>query len=484
RLQPLAVVIDPWRLADMERGVFTADVEYLFRKQVEEADVVVLSRADTAPPDVTGWVRSVRPDAAIVPFSGLTGEGLDRWLAARPARPAPPLDLDYDRYAAAEASLGWLNARVEVRSDEEFSPSEVLVRFLEELKDLPIAHAKVAVIEPPLGIAAVVRSGDPPRLEMPEAVPRVRAMRLLVNARVATSPEHLEARVRQALGRAARHAKVQWEELSCFSPARPMPEHRYAFRCGSGDDASCCADFYARPDVRYLLGDVLHPGDERLTLALAAELGLTAGARVLDVGCGRGGSLRAVIDRWSVEGTGIDAGAVPTDEEKLTIVCADAHAMPFEDASFDAVLCECALSTFADPARALAEVHRVLRPGGRLGMSDMIVEGSIPAALRPFAHVGACLAGARTDAGWQALLHGAGFTVDRAWDETSGLRDMVARIKRRLVGFALAKASGVAPVDVTIDVARGRELVREAERTLREGIVRYGAYIAGRRAQK
>jgi SAM-dependent methyltransferase/Ni2+-binding GTPase involved in maturation of urease and hydrogenase len=483
QVEPLTVVVDPGRLAEVQEGRFSPDVEYLFRKQVEEADIVLVSRADTRPPDVTPWLRTVRADAAVVSFSGLTGEGLDDWLVARPASPAAPLLLDYDRYAAAEASLGWLNASAEVRAEIPFAPADVMRRFLDDLADLPVAHAKVAMVEPRHGVAALVRRGDRVRVETPPAADPTRWMRLLINARVATSPAMLEATVRRALARAARPARIAWDTLACFAPARPTPEHRYAFRCGSGDDASCCAAFYQRPDVRYLLGDTLHPGGARLTLALASELGLSSGARLLDVACGRGESLLAILDRWPVLATGIDRGAWDTAASApFAFVRGDAHALPFEDGAFDAVLCECALSTFADPARALAEIRRVLAPRGRLAMSDMIVEGPLSDVLRPLSHAGACLAGAKSDAGYCALLGDAHFRVERAWDESTALAEMLSQIKRKLVGFALAKASGAIPAGVTIDLGRAREVVREAERTLRAGAVRYGAYIAKKEA--
>jgi SAM-dependent methyltransferase len=420
----------------------------------------------------------VRADAAVVDFSGLTGEGLGAWIAARPIRPAPPLALDYDRYAAAEASLGWLNGTAEVRGDEPFDAADVIRRLLGELKEQPIAHAKVAVVEPALGIGALVRRGEDPRVEGGLETTQIRWMRLLVNVRVATSPAVLENNVRRAISRAAAPARVAWDHLACIAPARPSPKHRYTFRCGSGDDAACCSAFYQRTDVRYLLGDTLHPGGTRLTLALAEELRLSPGARVLDVACGNGESLRAILLRWPVVASGIDAGASPPPSGDFAFRCADAHALPFDDASFDAVLCECALSTFADPALALGEIHRVLKPGGRLAMSDMVAEGPIPEALKPFAHAGACLTRARSMKGWEALLRGASLPIERAWDESAALAELVSGIKRRLVGFALAKASGVVPSDVAIDVARGRDVLREVEQTLRAGIIRYGAYVA------
>ena len=96
-IEQLGVVVDPWRVLELESGALPADVGYLFTKQIEEADVVLVSRLDLDPPDVAPTLRGLRPDAAIVAVSGATGDGLDRWMSAVPASMAAPLDLDYDR---------------------------------------------------------------------------------------------------------------------------------------------------------------------------------------------------------------------------------------------------------------------------------------------------------------------------------------------------------------------------------------------------
>ncbi len=479
---PLAVVVDPFRVAEVAAGSVPSEVAYLFYKQIEEADVVLLSRADLSPPDVSAAIRAIRPDLAVVPVSGLTGAGIDRWLSARPARPAPPLLIDYDRYAAAEALLGWLNARVTLRAETPFMPARVMEDFLRILSSEPVAHVKLTGSGPDGGGAALLRRGGEPMLdESPHAAPVCEAQ-WIVNARVALPPAELEARLRDALGRAAHPARVEWDELSCFQPARPVPTHRYAFRCGSGDDASCCAAFYERPDVRYLLGESLHPGGVELTLQMAGRLALHEGRRVLDVACGNGRSLRAILSRWPVRGVGLDASARPLHEDRLTLCQGDAHAVPFEEADFDAVLCECALSTFFDQPGALAEMRRVLRPGGRLAVSDMVVEGPIPEALRDYVHAGTCLQRALSADGYRRALRDAGLPVTEEWDATDALHELIGRIKRNLVGAALAAASGGQPLGGKFDVKAARDLLREAERAVRAGAVQYRVLIAERPA--
>lgn len=482
QVAPLSIVVDPWRVRDMARGAFSPDVAYLFRKQIEEADVIVVSRADASPPDVGAALRELAPAAAIVPFSGKTGEGAREWLAARPAKPSAPLVIDYERYGAAEAALGWLNGHVVITAARPFAPRALVLDILGALRALPIAHVKLAVVEPNQGTAAIVRRDGEPVLDLADLPLQTSELRLLINARVAIGAQELECAVRAAVSGAAVGATVLWDALASFEPQKPVPVHRHGYRCGSGDDASCCAAFYDRPEVRFLLGDSLHPGGTDLTLSLAESLELGDGKTVLDVACGRGTSLRALADRWHIHGTGLDAGGVAVNEARVTVLRGDAHAIPFEAASFDAVLCECAVSTFADQRQALGEIRRVLRASGRVAVSDMVVDGPIPELLRPYAHAGACLAGARTSKGWEELFREAGFEIEEARDESVHLGHMIGDIKRKLVGLALARASGTLPSEVNIDIKASRALIRAAEDTLRAGNVRYGAWILVRGA--
>ena len=116
----------------------------------------------------------------------------------------------------------------------------------------------------------------------------------------------------------------------------------------------------------------------RLFEAYADRLALADGARALDIGCGTGVAARALARR-GVQVTGIDrspdfiaAARRFAAEEGVApeFRVADAHAPPFADASFDAVVAHTLLSHAADPARVLAEARRVLAPGGRLVVFD------------------------------------------------------------------------------------------------------------------
>jgi len=480
QLAPLAVVVDPWRVHEVALGRVHEDVAYLFNKQIEEADVVLLSRADLDPPDVREAVEAIRPGTTILAVSGPLSQGLDAWLACKPGAPAKPLLIDYDRYAAAEALLGWANARVKISGSAPFQPGPIAQRFLEAMARYPVAHVKLTSLEPGGGRAAVVRQGDAPSVDFDDSAPSVREASWLVNARVAMDPEALVAALEAALASAAAPALVEWSELEAFRPARPTPTHRYAFRCGTSDDASCCAAFYDRSDVRALLGDSWHPGGVELTLAVGEKLGLGPGKRVLDVACGKGTSLAALRAKWGVEGTGMDAQLRPADAPGLELLRGDAHAIPFQDAGFDALICECALSTFGDQPTALREMRRVLRPGGRVAITDMAVEAEIPDALKEWVHTGTCLSRAMTSTAYARALEDAGLRVVDQWDASDGLREILRRIKRNLVGAAFAAASGNLGDGVKIDMKYARGVLREAEAAVDAGTIRYTALIAER----
>jgi len=111
--------------------------------------------------------------------------------------------------------------------------------------------------------------------------------------------------------------------------------------------------------------------------AVFDSLGLGEGGRVLDVGCGTGGGVRALAARFPGVGlvVGIDKSETmvaearartDVDAERVEFRVADAHELPFSDASFDATFSLRVFEIVGEPRRVLAEMARVLRPGGRL----------------------------------------------------------------------------------------------------------------------
>ena len=152
----------------------------------------------------------------------------------------------------------------------------------------------------------------------------------------------------------------------------PRDPHRHSDSLDAETVARLVARLESRGKVRAFA---------RLFEAYADRLALADGARALDLGCGTGVAARALARRsgGALRVTGIDqspdfiaAARRFAAEEGVApeFRVADAHAPPFADASFDAVVAHTLLSHAADPARVLAEARRVLAPGGRLVVCD------------------------------------------------------------------------------------------------------------------
>ena len=121
---------------------------------------------------------------------------------------------------------------------------------------------------------------------------------------------------------------------------------------------------------------VIHPGGRASTQALLARSGITADARVLDVGCGVATTAIDIAERFGAHVTAVDIAplmlhrasenaAAAKLPERVTVQEGDILDLPFPDGHFDVVIAE-AVTMFVDRARATAELARVTRPGGRV----------------------------------------------------------------------------------------------------------------------
>lgn len=176
--------------------------------------------------------------------------------------------------------------------------------------------------------------------------------------------------------------------------------------------------------LRTVLDGPLHPGGRAATEALLDRADVTAGTRLVDVGCGAGESVTAARERGA-EAVGVDRNPAGHGPASLQ---GDMVRLPLRDGSVDVVLGECVYCLARDRDRALAEARRVLRGDGRLALSDVVVEGDLPPLPDPIVRA-LCLAdpGSRTET--VAAVEDAGFAVTDVADhreELLAMRDTVA----------------------------------------------------------
>ncbi len=251
------------------------------------------------------------------------------------------------------------------------------------------------------------------------------------------------------------------------------------------DIKACCAAAYQRDAVALILGESYHPGGLELTRRLGRCIGLQPRERVLDVASGPGSTAFLLAEEFGVAVEGVDlgeravAGATALAaqrglSDRVRFHMGDAERLPLDDGSVDAVVCECAFCTFPDKPTAAAEMARVLRRGGRVGITDVVVDrGRLDAELQSLAGWVACLADARPAEEYTALLEGAGLRVTFREDHDQALARMIEQIDARLVAFRMAKVPGLEGVD--FEVARERTAL--AARAVREGVAGYSLLV-------
>ena len=174
------------------------------------------------------------------------------------------------------------------------------------------------------------------------------------------------------------------------------------------------------------LEESLHPGGEGTSRRLLELCAFVPGGRVLDAGCGRGGML-ALLGRGGWRGVGVDRSPerLRCAARRGPVVEGALEALPFDDGSFDGVVCECVLSQSADPREILGEFFRVLRPGGVLGVGDLFIPENAPSGGGPGA---GCVGGARRGEEVERSLAGAGFELRHREDHSRAVRELAARL--------------------------------------------------------
>ncbi len=244
---PYGVLLKPSHgrkiLRNEQNGGFSPQAEYIFRKQLEEADFIVINRIDDLSAEdvqeLSDLIAQQYPSVPVLRMSAKTGQGFEtlvEMLDQRGSFGRNILELDYDVYAEGEAELGWLNSNLSVTAFEPFALDELLMDVIERLRvslaqaGAETAHLKIiGMWEGHHAVANLVSSDSPPTLSIPSSC-QTRSADVVVNARVATAPEVLEQLVREAMTAACaeRVATFTVRQQRSLRPGRPVPTHRFA----------------------------------------------------------------------------------------------------------------------------------------------------------------------------------------------------------------------------------------------------------------
>ena len=246
-IAPLSVLVDPVRaervLGISEGGKFSEKVTYIYRKQLEEADLLVITKCELLDEARLTRLKAVLaaefPHADVLAVSVRANLGLVEWfdrVSRGEQQPRATMDVDYGVYAEGEALLGWLNATVQLRGVKAFTADEVLQGLAADIQQRigrhggEIAHLKMT-LSPDTGLGDVaainvVRSDIVPELSLRLEEP-VESGQLIINCRAECAPEAIQEAVKAAVASLdARGPAARLEHLEAFRPGKPEPTHR------------------------------------------------------------------------------------------------------------------------------------------------------------------------------------------------------------------------------------------------------------------
>jgi Ni2+-binding GTPase involved in maturation of urease and hydrogenase len=247
---PVSVMVDPIRALRAfgveEGGSFSEKVLYIYLKQVEEADLVVISKCDlldeTRLASLRGAIAARFPRKEILAVSSREGIGLEPWfakIASEEQAAGEAMAVDYTVYADGEALLGWLNCTARLTAAEAFDGNSFLRELAGQVQQrlragkAEVAHLKMTLSPDAglvdLGVVNLVRNDFLPELTLALKQP-VRGGRLIINLRAEAAPDVLGTAVHEALAAAARKfatLRATTERLEQFRPGKPMPTHRF-----------------------------------------------------------------------------------------------------------------------------------------------------------------------------------------------------------------------------------------------------------------
>lgn len=248
-IAPLSVLVDPFRavrVLGLEAGrSFSPKVLYVYNKQLEEADLIVINKCDVLTAAQSDRLRAALregyPAADVLTVSARNGANLEEWferIADSPPASRPAMEVDYDVYAEGEALLGWLNATARLTAPAPFDGNVLLQELARQihagvaLDGFEIAHLKMT-LTPGEGsdIAALnlVRTDGQAELSH-RLADETSEGELIVNLRAEGNPAQLRAVVETALRSAAAQHGADAAVVHCehFRPGRPQPTHRLA----------------------------------------------------------------------------------------------------------------------------------------------------------------------------------------------------------------------------------------------------------------
>ncbi|MGI0046103.1 MAG: methyltransferase domain-containing protein [Nitrosotalea sp.] len=248
------------------------------------------------------------------------------------------------------------------------------------------------------------------------------------------------------------------------------------------DFKQCCADFYQNELSQFLFGESMHPGGLGLTEEMAEKILVGKDCTVLDLACGVGTTAIFLAKKFGCDVVGLDLGRKNIESarrnsenagtaSKTDFQVGDTDEVKFCSETFDRIVCECAFCLFPDKTKASQEMYRVTKIGGKIGISDIVVRGSLPYDLKDALYQFTCILEAKSEQEYRKYLESAGFTNILFEDRKEDLLKLADDIKKRL--FAAEVLIGLGKIKISLDLDKVKKTLQQIRACTETGLISY-----------
>lgn len=245
-LAPLSVLVDPIRLQNVLSGSAEGihpSAAYIIEKQLEEADIIVLTKKDTltdAECDSLLQKTSEKyPGKTVLACSAITKDGVSKWIdiVQKQKNPGATIaDVNYDIYAEGEACLGWLNTTITLKGTDFIDWNAFLKTLLTKVQKTlqhgghAIGHIKAMIVSSDgTQVLGNITGTDSKISIRGNASPGNQAV-LTFNARAEIEKDDLTSLTEEKIMKTAEqfHVNAVVSEMNCLIPGRPDPTYRFS----------------------------------------------------------------------------------------------------------------------------------------------------------------------------------------------------------------------------------------------------------------
>lgn len=257
---------------------FSDEISYIFAKQIEEADLLVINKIDLLTPEnlkmLYGLTKSDFDQKILISQNSLNQQNIQNWISTLetlPIRRRDSLDIDYQIYGQGEADLAWLDEEINIHTEDQ-SAWNCAIRFIEsmideiKLKQIVVGHLKFLLKGEGFNhkISFTTIFDENWKSNLPFLL--VSDVQIMVNSRIETTPEVARSIVRNGvLAISGKGTEISESQEQAFQPGFPNPTHRITRKlpcceegiciknlnnnqietclCESKTDESCCCSF-------------------------------------------------------------------------------------------------------------------------------------------------------------------------------------------------------------------------------------------------